>query len=491
MKSFRYILSLTVLLVAGKITEAQQIKFRDVLGNNGYDYGLSAQQTNDRGYVVCGSTTSVGSGNTDIYIIKTDSTGKPTNEKSIGGINVDRGTCIRQTNDNGYIILGYTNGSGAGGYDIFAVKTDASLNVTWMKTYGGSDWDFGNCIEQTKDGGYIICGGTYSYGNGDEDFYLIKTNSDGDTVWTKTYGGTGQDEAKSVIQTSDGGYALTGHSTSKDTLGNFYTIKTNETGLVTWVNEYGGPLLDQANDLLELSNGEFIIGGETKSSGAGKSDGILVGLTATGTLTGKTFLIGDKENDNIQSITKRIDGKIAFTGITNSYGFANGKGDIYFGIMNSDWSYFMSTTFGSTETETVNSVEPTNDGGAIICGSTNGFRNLLEDIFLIKTGSDGFSSTKETIILTKINEEEKEAFQFTIYPNPVSTIANLILSTASRAVTVELIDITGHLLKSETFFGVTPGIAIPFPIDKLADGVYFIKITSDLTVISKPVLIRQ
>lgn len=491
MKRLNSFLSILLILVLFKTT-AQQIKFRDVLGNNGYDYGLSAQQIKDKGYIVCGSTTSVGSGNSDIYIIKTDSTGKPVKEKYIGGINVDRGTCIKETTDNGYIILGYTNGSGTGGYDIYVIKTDVDLNISWMKTYGGNDWDFGNCIEQTKDGGYIICGGTYSFGKGDEDYYLIKTDSKGDTLWTKTYGGAGQDEARAVIQTKDGGYALTGFSNSTDTLGNFYTIKTNETGAVTWINEFGKTQLDKANDLLELSSGGYIVGGETKSFGAGKSDGILIGLTPTGTTTGKTFLIGDKENDNVQSITERKDGKIAFAGNTNSYGFNNGKGDIYFGIMNGDWSYFVSTTFGSNGAETVNSVESTMDDGAIICGSTNGFRNFLEDIYLIKTGNDGYSSPKETVILTPIAETEKDLFHFTIYPHPITTtVANLHIATSNHTLTIELYDVTGHLLKKETLRSVAAGSSVPFAIGELAEGFYFIKLITDQTSASKRILVKQ
>nr|MDQ3047823.1 hypothetical protein [Bacteroidota bacterium] len=193
---------------------SQTVKFRKVIGSNGYDYGMSAVQMFNKGYITAGSTTSFGSGNTDIYIVKTDSLGLPYDDAYFGGINIDRANCIRQTADSGFVILGYTNSLGAGGYDIYLIKTDEFLNIQWSKTYGGADWDFGNCIEQTTDGGYIICGSTYSYGAGDQDYFMIKTNASGVGLWSRTFGGAKQDEAKSVIQTSDGGYAITGFSKS-------------------------------------------------------------------------------------------------------------------------------------------------------------------------------------------------------------------------------------------------------------------------------------
>jgi hypothetical protein len=493
MKRFNAIIYTLLLLTLTNVGSAQQVKFRDVLGNTGYDYGMSAQQTFDKGYIVCGSTTSVGSGNTDIYIVKTDSLGVPINERSIGGVNVDQGTCIRQTADSGYVILGYTNSMGAGGYDIYTIKTDQQLNIVWKRTYGGTDWDFGSSIEQTNDGGYIICGSTYSFGNGDEDYYLIKTNATGDTLWTRTYGGHEREEGKSAIQTADGGYALTGYTMSLgDTLGDFYTIKTNATGDVIWTNKFGGKQLDLANDILEQSTGGFIVCGETKSFGAGKSDGILLEISDTGN-SGRTYLIGDKEEDNLISVTERIDGKIMFAGNSKSYGFNNGKGDIYFGIINTDWTHFMATTYGSTGKELVGSVAFTNDKGAIICGTTSGFfRNLLEDIYLIKTDSTGYSAPQETVIPTRITEERKiSTLHFTVFPNPVQEITYVDVNTSSRSFLIQLFDITGRVLKQEYVSSHPINSTIPINVSGFTDGIYLIKITSDESTLSKRIVVSH
>jgi len=469
----------------------QAIKFRNVMGNTGYDIGMSAQQTLDKGYIVCGSTTSVGSGNTDMYVIKTDSLGNPTDETSIGGINVDRGTSIKQTTDSGYVVMGYTNDiSGMGGYDILAIKLDAKLDITWKKSYGGHDWDFGNCIEQTNDGGYIICGGTYSYGKGDEDYYLIKTNALGDTLWTRTYGGLFQDEAKSVVETKDGGYILTGFSMSTDTLGDFYTVKTNNVGDTVWTNTFGGAKMDQANDIIELQGGGYAIGGETKSQGAGKSDGIVVELTALGK-SGRTFLAGGTEDDNIVSLAEQVGGRIAFVGVTNSYGFTTGKGDIYIVIIDASWFYVNSTTFGTSSKETVNSIASTADTGFIICGTTNGFRNFLDDIYLIKTDGIGNSTPSEKVILTSIDEPSgNNASSFTVYPNPSDGLLTIRLATPlSTPATITVYDLMGRAVQQEIIHSAIQQ-NIPFQLGTLSNGLYLITITTKNSSFSRPIIVK-
>lgn len=470
---------------------AQQIRFRDVLGNNGYDYGMYAQQTFNHGYIVCGSTTSVGNGNTDMYVIETDSLGKPVNECSIGGFNVEQGTCIRQTMDSGYVVLGYTNHNGYKGYDIYAVKLDTKLHIQWQKTYGGTDWDFGYSIKQTSDGGYIICGGTYSYGKGDEDYYLLKTNALGDTLWTRTFGGAGKDEARSVVQTSDGGYAITGTTMSADTLGNFYTIKTDAYGDTLWTHTFGGSQLDLGNDIIQLSTGSYAVVGETKGGGAGKSDGVIIEISSSGK-TGNVIHFGGSDDDNLTAVTERIDHKIMCTGTTKSYGYTNGQGDLYFGMLNSDWSYNMSTTFGSTGKETVNSINATNDKGGIICGTTNGFRNLLDDIYLIKIDSTGFSSPKETVLVTQIPENEQlQGLNVMLYPNPVSETVYITPSlTYPVSGSIAVYDPLGRLVKQlETH--LLPHVPVPLSINELENGLYFIKITTGQMTVSKRLVVKH
>jgi predicted secreted protein len=179
-------------------------------GGSGYDDGYSVQQTSDEGYVVAGYTNSYGAGGDDVWLIKTDSSGNMAWNKTFGGSGYDDGYSVQQTSDEGYVVAGYTNSYGAGGDDVWLIKTDSSGNMAWNKTFGGSGYDDGYSVQQTSDGGYIIVGttipGFYS------DVYLIKTDSSGNLEWNKTFAGLGNDHGYSIQQTSDGGYIIAGYT---------------------------------------------------------------------------------------------------------------------------------------------------------------------------------------------------------------------------------------------------------------------------------------
>lgn len=472
---------------------SQPIMFKKAIGNSGYDVGMSAMQTKDLGYIAFGSTTSFGSGTSDMYLVKTDSLGVPVWHRMYGGINIDKGTCVRETSDKGFILAGYSNSYGAGGYDMYLVKTDSFGVIQWTHTYGGSDWDFANCVEQTNDGGYIICGTTYSYGNGDEDYYLVKTNSLGDTLWTKTYGGANEDVAKSVIPTSDGGYILTGYTKSMgDINGDFYTVKTNAAGDTLWTNKFGGPLLDYGNDVIQTLKGGYAVGGETKNWGSGNSDGILIYIHPSGNTDPNTFVVGDKENETIQSITERPDGKIAMAGETFTWGIPNGKGDIWAMIINDDWSFYKSTTFGSIGREVVNSIEVTEDNGFIICGSTDGFNNRLDDFFLVKTNDTVFSTNKESVFITTIQTVNSQRnFDFHLAPNPSNNTAYLNITTSSKKISISLFNVIGELLSKEEQENTSGKLSIPIITDGLPDGIYLLKVETDKAIHTEKLVVKH
>jgi hypothetical protein len=183
-------------------------------GGSAYDMAYTVEQTSDDGYIAVGYTLSSGAGNEDVYLVRTDALGSLEWEKTYGGTGSDYGRCVRQTSDGGYIITGYTTSFGTGGFDVYLIRTDALGDTLWTRTYGGGNDDISYSLQVTADEGYIISAKTTSFGAGANDAYLIRTDAGGDTLWTRTYGGTGTDKGYYVQLTLDGDYIMTGETTS-------------------------------------------------------------------------------------------------------------------------------------------------------------------------------------------------------------------------------------------------------------------------------------
>jgi hypothetical protein len=244
--------------------------FAKTYGEAEWDEAYSVQQTSDGGYIVAGVTWSFGVDSGDIFFIKTDANGNIIWAKTYGGTNYDLAYSVQQTSDGGYIVAGITASFGAGGYDIFLVKTDANGNLQWAKTYGGTSWDRAFSVQQTSDGGYIVAGWTDSFSAGLGDIFLIRTDASGNISWAKTYGGGSFDRAYSVQQTSDGGYIAAGFTRSFGAGDdNIFLIRTDASGNISWAKTYGGTYYDYAYSVQQTSDGGYILAGETVSFGAG------------------------------------------------------------------------------------------------------------------------------------------------------------------------------------------------------------------------------
>ncbi|MFI5219276.1 MAG: T9SS type A sorting domain-containing protein [Bacteroidia bacterium] len=233
-------------------------------GGNNSDNGFSGQQTTDGGYILAGNTSSF----SDVCIIKTDSLGDTLWTRTYGGANLDWGYAVQQTTDGGYIITGLTGSFGAGDKDVYLIKTDTIGNLLWSKTFGGTYFDVGYDVRQTTDGGYIILGSTTSWGG--DDLYLIKTDANGDTLWTKAFGGTAFTfYGESIQQTTDGGYIITGYGHNTGALyDDVLLIKTDANGNsgcneVITATITSAPLTQITNNIINVYSG---VGGSSTST---------------------------------------------------------------------------------------------------------------------------------------------------------------------------------------------------------------------------------
>ncbi|MDI6839323.1 MAG: T9SS type A sorting domain-containing protein [bacterium] len=204
-------------------------------------------------------------------------------ERTYGGINSDVGCSVVQAQDGDYIIAGATSSYGVGGEDVWLIKTDATGNILWTRTYGGAGNDVGLSIMQTLDSGYIVAGITNSYGAGLDDIYLIKTNSNGDLVWTKTYGGTYEDVGLSIAHTLDEGCIITGSTESYGEIwGDVWLVRIGAAGDTLWTRTYGGNREDCGLSVRQTLDGGYIVTGRTASYGAGAVDVYLIKVDAEG-----------------------------------------------------------------------------------------------------------------------------------------------------------------------------------------------------------------
>jgi len=359
--------------------------FAKTYGGTDLDWASSVQQTSDGGYIVAGYTASFGASSWDIFLIKTDANGNIQWAKTYGGTDEDRAHSVQQTSDGGHIVAGVTFSFGTGYSDAFLVKTDANGNIVWAKTYGGTYSDYAYSVQQTSDGGYIVAGHTNSFGAG-YDAFLVKTDANGNIVWAKIYGGTDDDIAYSVQQTSDSGYIVAGVTLSFGTGGpDIFLIKTDANGNIVWTKTYRGTGWNEAYSVQQTSDGGYIVAGGKWSFGAGY-DALLVKTDANGNIQwAKTY--GGTDYDIAFSVQQTSDGGYIVEGVTLSFGA--GGGDVFLIKTDADGNIIWAKTYGGTDLDWAFSVQQTSDGGYIVAGYTDSFGAGYGDIFLIKTDADG------------------------------------------------------------------------------------------------------
>jgi hypothetical protein len=294
-------------------------EWNKTFGGSQGDYGSSVQQTSDGGYIIAGYTNSYGGGSPDVWLIKTDPDGDKQWDKTFGGSEYDAGFSVQQTTDDGYIIAGKTWSHGAGSSDVWLIKTDANGDEEWDKAFGGSSPDIGYSVQQTSDGGFIIAGETQSYGAGGVDVWLIKTDANGDELWNKTFGGSSDDVGNSVHQTSDG-YIIAGYTLSYGAgFADVWLIKTDSDGNEEWNKTFGGSGADVGRSVQQTIDGGYIIAGYTGSYGAGHYDVWLTKTDSAGNAEwNRTF--GGSSYDYGYSVQQTIDGGYIIAGYTGSYG---------------------------------------------------------------------------------------------------------------------------------------------------------------------------
>jgi|GEM_PF-328798 len=346
----------------------------------------SIQQTTDGGYIKLSPESGIAE-DLNIRLSKTDSYGRIIWEKVFGGSSDDIGKSVRQTADGGYVFTGCTKSFGVGDYDVVLTKTDALGNEQWTKTFGGAGDDSGEELCITADGGYVITGTSRSFGAGDMDIYVIKADTNGELAWTKTYGGSSDDSGSSVIETAGNKLLVLGTTNSFGSgLSDLYLLKIASDGTELWTKVIGGTDAETAASLRAANDGGFIITGSTASFGEGAEDFYLVHTDANGDVTwARTY--GGIKTENAYSVSATADGGYLVAGSTGSFG-VDGL-DLYLVKADSAGNLKWSKTYGADGDDIGTAVVGTNDGGFAVTGGTENFVMGKMETCFVKTDANG------------------------------------------------------------------------------------------------------
>jgi hypothetical protein len=433
------------LMLLSQFASAQGIFQTRLVQPGTESYGTSVVQSPDSNYVACGASNQSGF-YTDAVITKLDTMGEVLWAKRYGGVFIDWAWEIINTLDGGFAIAGYTNSFGSGGYDFYLVKTDEDGNAEWEKTYGGNDWDLAYALVQLPDSGFVLVGETYSYGSGNQDAYVVRTDKNGDTLWTRTFGTNGDEMFHSVCYIGNGSLVAAGTANNNSTQNtDGYIVRFDTTGTLIWENYKGTSAHDEIRSVKNHSSGHVMTMGHTDINGVW--DMQFMRIDTSNSIAIENFVDPVPNNDKGFDVCENSDNDYYFALTTNSYGnVSDGTLDIHFLQFNSGFGYIYSGTNGILGVnETVYSIKNTFDDGFVAAGSTSVSGNTVMYIMKYRKLVQSVNQpSNEEFVTTNINEKTQIDCQ--IFPNP--TEYQLHIKADKKISTVNLIDLSGRLILS-------------------------------------------
>jgi len=360
-----------------------QAQFVSVLGGTGWDVARDIVQTPDRGFAVAGYTESFGAGGYDIVLSRFDSSGNHLWTRTAGGTGDEYGYSLVVTSDGGFVVAGYTASFGVGTNDVILCKFNSSGDHLWSKTVGRTPYYYGYSLVATSDGGLAITGGA----NVSAEILLTRFDSLGNHMWTRTVGGFGEDVGYSLIQTTDGGFAVAGWTTSFGGVDNIVLARFNASGNHMWTRSVDGTSSEAAYSLVQTSDGGFAVAGWTTSFGAGGGADIMLTKFDDQGNHLWTRTVGGTNPEIGYSLIQSLDECLVVAGFTSSFG--TGLEDIMLTKFDDQGNHLWTRTMGGTSYDEVWSLLQASDGGFVLAGQTWGFGAGEYDIILAKFDTAG------------------------------------------------------------------------------------------------------
>ncbi len=518
---------------------AQSI-FQHGYGNNRNERCQSIWPTKDGGYLLNGASTSFGNGDVDALIVRVDALGNILWSNSCGTAANEIPTYAVETFDNKFTFIGSTDTSAPGTLtNGLLFKTDSAGNFLWAKSFGGINSETATKIIELPDHGYAITGSTESYGSGSSDIYFMRTDQNGDTLFTRIYGSADNEASKSMTTTRDGGYIICGKSSafiSGQLVITAFLVRIDSTGNLLWSKLYGDSLFQEAQSVVETADSGFIVCGSRDFTSNGNYDILLFKTDISGNIQwSKTY--GGNKGEGSYAVHLNEDGTYVLSGYTNSMGIGHrGDDSTNIFLMKTDaWGDTLWTrTYGDSLQEEAFLSEKTLDGGFILSGFSDYHNADSSQMFVIKTDDLGFSGCYtytshpvivtdllaqtnanyiqtsgmniDTLSLITINRlvpdstyclitnvnEIPEKYSYKLFPNPVTDrlfvsfhSKSSQLNNSTNFIRINVYNIVGEQISAYHFIN-TSGNYLELDISSLMQGIYLLEIqTQSETIIRK------
>jgi hypothetical protein len=443
LKTVLLISVIALLAGTGSLANAQQLLWSSIYGGRNNEGGSACRRLAD-GYIVVGSTYSYGSGDYDVYLLKLDDFGDTLWARTFGGTGTDYGYDVIPTADSGFLVVGSTTSFGAGNRDAYIIKTDRNGNFIWSRTYGGTLADEARSVANHPDSGFVICGMTESFGPGYADVYLLRLNKDGNEIWTRAYGGAGGDNAYSIKRTPSNDYIVVGSTGSfGEGYSSVYALKINQLGDTLWTTTYGGAKADFGRSVAVTQDGGFIFAGRTHSYGAGYGDVYIVKTDSDGNFQWENYY-GGKWEDNGYSVYPSMDGGYLIAGTTESFGA--GGIDIYLVKADPLGNAVWTRTYGGDQADYAGYVVQNENYDYFVTGHSWSGSAGGSDLFLLEISGDSPTDVEEWAYDDLIPDAIELGGN---YPNPFNATTTIQLALDQPAtVRIEIYNVLGQTVKT-------------------------------------------
>lgn len=516
------IIVLALFIVQSALAQAPSIEWSKCFGGTGGDVGRCIQQTKDSGYIIVGNAGSSNGdvykneGSSDFWIVKLNKFGDTNWTRVFGGTDPEYATAVQQTDDEGYIVIGQSSsndgdfaGGRSGNYDCWIINLDKFGNTQWKKHYGGSGSDVPRDMLLTADSGFIVAGisssnnGDVNGNHGSSDYWIFKLNKMGSIIWTKSYGGTGNDQAFSIYETNNG-YLLAGQTDSKngDVWGNhgktdYWILKINSIGDTIWTKTFGGTEDDLGHYIKQTLDGGYIVGGCSQSNNgdvsahhgdSSKADIWIVKLNSNRDIQWQKSL-GGSQNEALYStllafsMLETTDSAYLISTYTSSSDgdviSNNGSSDMWLLKLTKSGNIAWQKTFGGISVDYGHSIKPTYDGGYVVTGMAGANGGDISgshggaDLWVIKFG-EKTNSVNETLYST-----------LNVYPNPSN--GSFTIDKAPIGAIVNIIDIMGNVIFNTEMLDEQ----IIINSTDFAKGIYILKIEKNGYIVCQKIIVQN